>query len=243
MALVERQDENAIATLTLNRPEALNALSTELFEELRAHIDALAADEAVACVIVRGAGRSFCAGADLKALKTGRAPGSKPTTFKRDTVAALEALPQPVIAAVHGHCFTGGLELALAADVIVAAQNTRFADTHAKWGLHAGWGMSARLPRRIGIPAAKRMMFSAREVNAEEALRLGLADLLVPDDRLGEETRALATAMAANSSQVLRWLKRTLAQNATMSLADALEYERTSNPGMTADAAARVAKF
>ena len=243
MALVERQDENAIATLTLNRPEALNALSDELFEELRAHVDALAQADDVACIILRGNGRSFCAGADLKALRKTREPGSKPSTFKRDTIAAMEALPQPVIAAVHGHCFTGGLELALGADLIIAAENTRFADTHAKWGLYAGWGMSARLPRRVGVPNAKRMSYSAKEVLAEEALRIGLADMVVPNEKLYEEALSLATSIAANSHGVLRWLKKTMAENVTMTLADALALERATNPGFSPDAAARVAKF
>jgi enoyl-CoA hydratase/carnithine racemase len=243
MALVERSDENGIVTLTLNRPDALNALSTDVFNELRAHIDAIAASETVAAVVLRGAGRSFCAGADLKAIQRERAAGTKPTTFKRDTVTALENLPQPVIAAVHGHCFAGGLELALAADLIVAAEGTRFADTHAKWGLFAGWGMSARLPRRIGIPAAKRMMYSAKEINAAEALRIGLADVVVPDDKLVEESTALAQSIASNSAASLRWLKQVMAENATMTLSEAVEYERTSNTGMTGDAMARIAKF
>lgn len=160
-ALVLREDRDGVATLTFNRPEALNALSPSMFVELRSHVDAIAASpESVGCVVVRGAGRSFSAGNDIKAIQGGdRAPSAH---FQAETIDAIEALPQPVIAQVHGHCYTGALEVALGCDFIVAGESARFADTHGKWSMTPTWGMSQRLPRRIGVARAKQMMFTGK---------------------------------------------------------------------------------
>src|SRR5215471_18825975 len=129
--LVLRTDQDGLATLTLNRPETLNALSPSLFVELRAHIDAIAeATETVGCVLLCGKGRSFSAGNDLKAIQAGeRAPSAH---FQAETLEAIERLPQPVIAVVQGHCCTGSLELALACDLIIAGESAKFSDTHGK---------------------------------------------------------------------------------------------------------------
>ena len=128
---VLREDQNGLAILTLNRPEALNALSPSLFVELRAHIDAIAEQtEEIGCVILCGKGRSFSAGNDLKAIQAGEAAPSR--HFQAETLDAIENLPQPVIAAVQGHCYTGSLELALSCDLLVAAESAKFADTHGR---------------------------------------------------------------------------------------------------------------
>ena len=171
MELVSRSDDSGIAILSLNRPDMLNALSPSLFNELRAHIDAIAEQtEAVGCVILRGEGRSFSAGNDLKAIQSGEKPPS--AHFQAETLDAIERLPQPVIAAVQGHCYTGALELAIACDLLIAADNARFCDTHGKWGMSPTWGMSQRLPRRVGLLAAKEMMFSGRVIGGEEAVAM-----------------------------------------------------------------------
>jgi len=182
MERISRDDAAGLCTLTLNRPEKLNALDTLAFEELDAHLSALEKDERIGCVVLRGAGRGFCSGADLKAMAI--APLSP--AFKPGVIQRFGVLPQPVIAAVHGVCLTGGLELALACDFILADVTARFADTHGQWGLVAQWGLSQRLPRRIGVPAAKRLMMSGRTVEAEEAADIGLIDLLAPEGRLDE---------------------------------------------------------
>ncbi len=133
MALVTRQDDNGLAILSLNRPEALNALSPSLFVELDAHVQALnEQSEEIGVVILRGEGRSFSAGNDLKAIQSGDVPPVP--TFQSSTIDLIENLPQPVICAVQGHCYTGALELALAADLIVAGESAKFCDTHGKWG-------------------------------------------------------------------------------------------------------------
>ena len=150
--LVIREDRDGLAILTLNRPEALNALSPGLFVELRQHIDQLAQQtDSIGCVMLCGKGRSFSAGNDLKAIQSGEVAPSR--HFQAETLDAIEQLPQPVIAAVQGHCYTGSLELALACDLLVAAESAKFADTHGKWGMSPTWGMSQRLPRRgVGKP-------------------------------------------------------------------------------------------
>ncbi|HYA34459.1 MAG TPA: enoyl-CoA hydratase/isomerase family protein, partial [Candidatus Binataceae bacterium] len=160
-SLVLCEEKEGLATLTLNRPEKLNALTVELFAELRAHIDRIATDiEKIGLVVVCGAGKCFSAGNDLGAIAKGDRP-ARPN-FQSETIERLANLPQPVISAVHGHCYTGALELALAGDLIFAAESARFADTHGRWALTPIWGMSQRLPRRVGSAKAREMMFTSR---------------------------------------------------------------------------------
>jgi enoyl-CoA hydratase/carnithine racemase len=175
-----REDKNGLCTLTLNRADKLNALDTQAFEALDAHLAELEADEGIGCVVLRGAGRGFCAGADLKGIGGAQVP----PRYKPGVIERLGVLKQPVIAAVHGVCFTGGLELALACDFILADGSARFADTHGKWGLVGAWGLSQRLPRRVGLSTAKRMMMTGAEVSAAEAKDIGLVDLLAPEGEL-----------------------------------------------------------
>jgi len=237
---LERRDEGGLAILTLNRPDQLNALSPELFLALREAVDDIAASAAVSCVLIRGAGRSFCAGFDLKARERSRA--TLPADFGARLLADLAALPQPVIAAVHGHCFTGGLELALAADFIIAAETTRFCDTHAKWGMRAAWGMTQRLPRRIGAAAAKDMMFTGRELSGREALALGLASRCVPDDELETAALACARAVLERSAGVVRWIKDQVDGGADLTLDEALAREASHRPDERAEMLARLEK-
>ena len=139
---VLREDKDGLATLTLNRPDKLNALTVEMFAQLRRHVIDLAKDDAIGCVILRGAGRCFSAGHDLGDISEGEAVPSP--GWHSETLRLMEKLPKPVIAVVHGHCYTGALEVALAADFILAADTAKFGDTHAKWALTPIWGMSQR---------------------------------------------------------------------------------------------------
>jgi enoyl-CoA hydratase/carnithine racemase len=235
-----REDRDGLCTLTLNRPDKLNALDNETFAALDAELAALEGQtETIGCVVLRGAGRGFCAGADLNAL--GKAPVAK--TWKPQIVERLANLPQPLIAAVHGPCYTGGLELALAADFLVADPTARFADTHGKWGLVGEWGMTQRLPRRIGLAPAKRMMMTARTVAAEEAERLGLVDVLAPEGGLAAALAELTEAILANSWHTNISTKRLLRETDGMSVADGLSHEHYRNPGFALDWQERVARF
>lgn len=238
--LVTREDRDGVATLTLNRPEALNALNLPLFAALRERLDALAGEtETVGCVVLRGAGRAFCAGNDLKAL------GEPPPAphYQAETVDTLEALPQPVVAAVRGACYTGGLELMLAADLCVAADSAVFCDTHGEWALTPVWGMSQRLPRRIGPLRAREMMYTARRVDAPEALRIGLVNRVVADDALDGAAAELAASIAANSWHTLRADKRLLTEGQNHTYAEGLAFERRVSPGAGPDLAERLQRF
>jgi enoyl-CoA hydratase/carnithine racemase len=234
-----REDAGGVCTLTLNRPEKLNALDMAAFEALDAHLAALDADDSVGCVVLRGAGRGFCAGADLGDIDA----GARPRSYRSEVISRLARLPQPVIAAVHGVCFTGGLELALACDFLVADAGARFADTHGKWGLVGSWGMTQRLPRRIGVAAAKRMMMTARVVDAPEAAGLGLVDLLAPAGELDEVVGAFAGELLANSWFTNRESKRLILATDALSLADGLAYEQAHHPGRAPDWRERIDRF
>ncbi|MCR9213044.1 MAG: enoyl-CoA hydratase/isomerase family protein [Proteobacteria bacterium] len=240
--LVTRRDEGGIAIISLNRPEALNALSPSLFIELNAHIKNLATEtETVGCVILRGEGRSFSAGNDLKAMQAGdEAPHP---LYQAETVEMIEDLPQPVIAEVAGHCYTGGLELALACDLMLCGQGAKFADTHGKWALTPLWGMSQRLPRRVGVLCAKEMMFTGRVVDGAEAFEIGLVNKCVPDADLSNAALALARNIVENSWHTLRADKMLITKGQEFGLKEGLQFERDNSPGRAKGEEERLSGF
>ena len=242
MPLVKREDRDGIAILSLNRPEALNALSPMLFIELRQHIDNISTEqEKVGCVILRGEGRSFSAGNDLKAIQSGeKAPSPH---YQAETLDCIERLPQPVIALVQGHCYTGSLELALSCDLLIAGDSAKFADTHGKWGLSPTWGMTQRLPRRIGLLQAKELMFSGRVVQGEEAVTIGLANQCVPDSSLLESGLKMAKSFLENSWFTLRADKMLINGGLDYTLGEGLIWERENSPGRGPEMSERIANF
>lgn len=231
--LVLRADDDGVTTLTLNRPDKLNALTPGSFVALREHLDSIADDDAVRCVVVTGAGRSFCAGHDLDSITTGERAPSK--HFEPETVDALEQLPQPTIAKLHGHCFTGGLELALACDLLIAADSTKLGDTHGQWGLVPVWGMSVRLPERVGPSTAKQLMYTSRRIDGPTAAAIGLVDRSVADDELDATVDALAAEIARNSPGTNRRVKRLIAAHDDMTRTEALLHERSLPFGVPED--------
>ena len=241
-ALVRREDSDGIAWLTLNRPQALNALSPGLFVELRAHLDAIAAQtDTVGCVVLQAEGRSFSAGNDLRAIQAGeKAPTAN---FQADTIMALENLAQPTIASVQGHCYTGALELVLGCDLMICADSARFADTHGKFSMTPLWGMSQRLPRRIGPLRAKEIMFTGRVVSGAEAAAIGLANLAVPEAELIERTKELARQIVANSWHTLRADKMLVDGSQNRGLQEGLAFERANSPGRGPDMEERLKAF
>jgi enoyl-CoA hydratase len=241
--LVERRDEGGAATLILNRPEKLNALTVSMFEALRAHVDAIERqNDTIGVVVIRGAGKCFSAGHDLADLAEGEHPPIP--HFQAETIAHLANLPQPVITAVHGHCYTGALELALAGDLIVAAQSARFSDTHAKWAVAPYWGMTQRLPRRVGLVKAKEMMLTCRTYSGEQAAAFGLANWCVPDERFDDEISNLTQTILAQSWFTHRANKKALRETDGIPLAAGLAYEICQNEGMVGpDMQDRIEKF
>lgn len=185
MALVNVETENAIRTLTFNRPEALNAFTPDLLHELVRAVEDAAADQSVRVLILTGAGRAFSAGVDLKVLQ-----GIKPEEGRVGNVfddvavsaaATLRSSRLPVIARVHGACFTGALELALHCDFLLTTDETKFGDTHTKWGLRPTWGMSQNLARAVGVRRARELSFTARTFLGNDAAQWGLANASAPD--------------------------------------------------------------
>jgi enoyl-CoA hydratase/carnithine racemase len=240
--LVLREDKDGLATLTLNRPDKLNALNVEMFVELRGHVDAIAAEtDRVGLVIVRGAGKCFSAGHDLGDIAAGERP-PRPN-YQADTIERLANLPQPVISAVYGHWYTGALELALAGDLIFASESAKFADTHARWALTPAWGMSQRLPRRVGPYKAREMMLTCRTYSGAEALAMGLANFCVADDRFDAELHSLCEMILANSWFSHRANKRLIMDTDGLPLEAGLAHEVYRQPGVGPDMRERIARF
>jgi enoyl-CoA hydratase/carnithine racemase len=241
-ALVVREDRDGLCTLTLNRPEKMNALTVQMFLELHEHVTALEQQgETVGAVLLRGAGRCFSAGNDLRDLAAGQ-PLPVPHLQAR-TIDRLARLPQPVIVAVHGHCYTGALELALAGDLIVASHSARFADTHAKWALTPLWGMSQRLPRRVGAARAKEIMLLGRTYTGVQAAELGLANFCYSDEAFEAQVEALARELLAGSWFSHRANKRLLLETDGLPLEAGLAHEVFRNAGKGPDMQERIAAF
>jgi enoyl-CoA hydratase/carnithine racemase len=215
--------ESHVATLTLNRPEALNAISRQLAAELLATCNVLASRDDVWVVIVTGAGdRAFCAGADLKERRMlSREERSAHTAVIEAAAEALAALPMPTIAAVRGFALAGGSELAIACDLRIAAQDATFGFPEVKIGIFPGAGGALRLPRIVGGGTARDLLFTGRHVTADEALRLGLVDRLVPPELVLESAGELARSVAANAPLAVRAVKRAIEVSPGTSFEDA----------------------
>ena len=224
--LVERSEEG-FATLVLNRPDKLNTLSIQLRREMAAAIDALEADPKIRVLILTGAGRAFTAGLDLDEWA---APGVVAAgAYEHDAVETLKRFSGPVIGAINGLAMTGGVEIALACDVLIASTEARFADSHAQVGLLPGWGGSARMVRRIGLHRAKELALTARFLSAEEAGAWGFVNHVVAPEALRPSAEAMARQMLACVPEALVAYRKLLDDEAGMTLADALRFERAAS--------------
>ncbi len=245
-ATVVTRTEGAVATVTLTRPEALNAITREMLVELADALDALAADAAVSVVVLTGEGRAFSAGVDLKALGQrsleGGGVGDLLDLPARAVIDRLTRMPKVVIARVNGFCFTGALELVLACDLVVAANEAKFGDTHAKWGLRPTWGMSQRLVRAVGIARARDLSYTARTFSGADAAAWGLAARAVPLAELDATVQDLAAAVAANSGGSLAAYKDLFRHALDEGLDDGLGYE-AATAYVIDDTEDRVASF
>jgi enoyl-CoA hydratase len=194
--LIQTQDR--VRTLTLNRPASRNALSSPLRQQFFAALRGAEADDEVDVVILTGADPVFCAGLDLKELgSSSQLPDISPQW---------PPMTKPVIGAVNGAAVTGGLELALYCDVLIASEHARFADTHARVGLLPTWGLSVRLPQKVGVGMARRMSLTGDYLSAADALRAGLVTEIVPHEQLLPTARAVAASIVANNQDAVRSL-------------------------------------
>jgi len=223
-AILRLDVADGIATLTLDRPAALNALSRTLIKALDEAVGVVAARDDVRVVVLRGAGaRAFCTGADLKERARFEGAARAAHTAQIAAVAdALAALPVPTIAALHGYTLAGGLELALACDIRLAAADTVCGLTEVRIGIFPGAGAPVRLPRLVGPGKARELIFSGRRIGADEALACGLVERVVPPAELAGAVATLAGEIAAAAPLAVRAAKRALALADDLPLAEAL---------------------
>jgi enoyl-CoA hydratase len=220
--VVEYQVADGVATLFLNRPEARNALDSATATALLAAFDTAERDPAVRVILLSAADPVFCAGLDLKEFtRTGRPPDNA-----SEVIAAAGHLEKPAIGALNGPVMTGGLELAMGLDILVASERASFADTHAKVGLLPGGGMTARLPRAVGLRRALEMSFTSDPIDALEAYRLGLVNRVVRHEELMDASMTLAATIASREPTVLKELKALYRYSAGHTLDEALTHEK-----------------
>jgi len=215
------EKKEGIAEIILNRPEVLNAVDNQLLRELLSALEDVAIDDNVDVVILKGIGRAFCAGADLNSMF---GSGGEGEHFSR-VAEMIEVMDKPVIAAVHGFAITGGFLLAYSSDIVIAADDAVFADTHALWGLIPNGGESQRLPRLVGKMKAKELMFTSDQISASEAERIGLVNKVVPRDKLDEAAEELARKLLSNSRNSIAKIKSLINRGMEVDFATGLKLE------------------
>ena len=241
--LVLREDRNGVAVLTLNRPDKLNALSNSVFEALDVHLKAIARQSSkIGLVILRGAGGNFSSGYDMAEIAQSVRAHAKPH-YESEVIEFLANLPQPTIAVIEGQCCTGALELALACDLIVATDSARFSEVYSRWGLTPIWGLSIRLPRRVGSARAREIMFTCRIYDGKRAEQINLANYCFPDAELEAELDRLAADILANSWYSNQVCKRVLIETDALPLHEAHGLEIFKNEGLAPDAEQRLRAF
>lgn len=239
IVLTETQD--GITTVTLNRPDALNALSTSLRRRLAEVFVQLKDDNKTQVIILTGSGRAFTAGLDLKELgEEGMNTGSVPATAESnpDLQAAIRNVGKPVIGAINGFAITGGFELALACDILIASKEARFADTHVRMGVVPGWGLSQRLSQLIGASRAKQLSFTGNYLDAETAERWGLVNVVLEPEELLPYCRQLAADMTSVNQDTLREVHRLIDYGWENTLGEGIAEERRTSRAENQDLAA-----
>lgn len=226
MASVELAREGGIASLLLNRPDALNALSSELLDELGGAISEVESDAAIEAAILTGAGRAFAAGADISELATlDRARGEAFAQRGHRIFRRIEKLPKPIVAAVNGFALGGGCELAMACHMRIASTQARFGQPEVKLGLLPGFGGTQRLPRLVGRGIATEIALTGRMVSAEEALRIGLVNEIVEPEELLPRARALLEEILRNGPAAVAAALSAIDQGLDLPLDEALALE------------------
>jgi enoyl-CoA hydratase len=241
MPLVTVDQEGSIAVVTLNRPEAMNALSAALRVELAQVMRAVEADDTIRAVVLTGAGeRAFTAGLDLKELgaDTSNLGAANATAAEQNPVRAIEQCSKPVIGAINGVAITGGFEVALACDVLIASTNARFADTHGRVGIMPGWGLSQKLSRLIGIYRARELSFTGNFLDAETACAWGLVNRVVSPQDLLPTARQLAQDMASMDPVMQRNYKALINDGFALPFGEAMALEAARSTQMNGQVSA-----
>lgn len=243
---IQLETQSGVATITLNRPDVLNAITPKMLKEVRAALHDASEDDDVGVIVLTGQGRAFSSGVDLKSLEEVKPDGGNIDTtmddLARKVIQAIQKSPKVVIAKVNGFCFTGALELVLACDLIYMAADARLGDTHTKFGLRPSWGMSARLPLAVGLYRAKELSFTARTFTGAEAETWGLANRAVPADQLGVTVSETAKQILANSRESIAAYKVLYNKGGTRHLKKALKFEEEAVFEIT-DTSERLAEF
>lgn len=219
---------DGVGTITFNRPEALNAANDQFYREMQGLLRDIAADDAVGAVILTGAGRGFCAGADVKSMDPDMpllARRARHRWILADILRPLVNLEKPVIAAVNGVAVGAGFNIALAADIVIASEAAVFSQIFTRLGLVPDLGGLHLLTRVVGLNKAKELCFTARKIGAQEAQALGIANRVVPADQLMDEARKLASEIAAGPPTALAMIKDLLNKSSNSTLEQMLEYE------------------
>ncbi len=225
--LIQLQKEGGVATLTLNRPKAMNAFSLQMLDECSAALEELHFDPELRVVIVASAAeKAFCAGADLKE-RAGMDEVLRCVSKIRNMINAVAALPMPTIAAVNGFAFGGGTELALACDLRIFSERASVGLTETSLAIIPGAGGTQRLPRIVGRAKAKELIFTAKRIGADEALQIGLANKVVAHEELLAEAKTLAAEIAQNGPVALRAAKRAIDRGMEVDLVSGLAFETT----------------
>ena len=229
---IEYQKEGAIAQIIFNRPEVRNAINEEMLRNFHATLKSVADDAAIKIVIIKGAGKAFSAGIDLKSTNADMFRDQSSGGFMdigleiRDMI---RQMPKVVIGQVHGYCFTGALELMLFFDLVFCDEETQFADTHAKWSIVPRWGMSQNLARRVGLLKAKELTFRAMRVGGEEAAQIGLVNRAFKSEELGDRVMEIAHEMSENSFPAIVKIKRLYDDGWDTTLAEGMKIEYTTD--------------
>lgn len=219
--LLTDEPRQGVLLLTLNRPAQRNAIDIALLEALDSALDDFSADDRWRVAVLTGAPPAFCAGLDLKSFSAPDAPRARVTAL----IQRLPHLGKPIVAAVNGAAYTGGLEMALGCDFVLASENARFADTHAKIGALSGSGMGARLPHAVGTRFAKQMMLACQPIDAATALRVSLVNEVLAAQALLPRAIDVATAIAAHDPGLVHIVKDVLDQGSRHTLGEALTIE------------------
>ncbi len=220
--------DNSVSTITLNRPTVLNALNRATMAELSSAIDELVCNEEVRCIILTGAGdRAFVAGADINELRAiaDATAGEAFAAWGQSILFKIENLSKPVIAAINGYALGGGCELAMARDIRIAADSAKLGQPEINLGIIPGYGGTQRLPRLVGKGRAKWLILTGDTISAQEALRIGLVDFVVPAAGLMETAKELAQRIASKAPLALAWAKRSINVGTETDLVTACAYE------------------